>query len=158
MAENTTIHPPGVVFYNDFYDAIKDLPEETVGKLMLALMRYMLFGEVPNFDPLMMTAWTFLRNYADRDRKRYIETVERRRAAVEKRWSRERTKNKAADPPAEVPAPKPAPQVVPTPPAQDEDEPPASIEWVRENILSGKNGEFVAGWAKKMYPELREKP
>lgn len=152
MTENTTIYPPGIVLYSDFYDALKDLPEATVGKLMLALMRYMLYGEVPDFDPLLMTAWTFLRSYADRDRKRYAETVERRRAAAEKRWSKERSKA------PEIPDAKPAPQSVPTPPAQDEDEPPASIEWVRENILSGKSGEFVAGWAKKMYPELRETP
>ena len=81
--------------------------------------------------------------------------MERRRAAIEKRWSKERAKNKAPETPAE--APKPNPKPVPAPPAQDEDEPPASPEWVRENILSGKNGVFVAGWAKKMYPELREK-
>ena len=152
MEEKTVPQPRGVMLYPNFYDALKDLPEETVGKLMLALMRYMIYGEVPDFDPLMMTAWTFLRNYADRDQKRYAETVERRRAAVEKRWSRERAKGKASATPTDPPKPKP----IPAPSAQDDDEPPASPEWVRENILSGKNGLFVAGWAKKMYPELRE--
>ena len=155
MEEKTIPQPCGVMLYPNFYDALKDLPEETVGKLMLALMRYIIYGEIPDFDPLMMTAWTFLRNYADRDQKRYAETVERRRAAAEKRWKDERTKGKAPETPTE--SPKPNPKPVPTPPAQDEDEPPASPEWVRENILSGKYCVFVAGWAKKMYPELREK-
>ena len=154
MEEKTVPQPRGVMLYPNFYDALKDLPEETVGKLMLALMRYIIYGEIPDFDPLMMTAWTFLRNYADRDQKRYAETVERRRAAVEKRWSKERAKNKASETPTE--SPKPNPKPIPAPPAQDDDEPPASPEWVRENILSGKNGAFVASWAKKMYPELRE--
>lgn len=149
MTENTNPQPRGVMLYPNFYDALKDLPVETVGTLMLALMRYIIYGEVPDFDPMTMVAWTFLRSYADNDRRRYDETVERRRASAEKRWNKERSKA------PETPAPKVAPQPVPTPPVRDEDEPPASIEWVRENILSGKNGEFVAGWAKKMYPELR---
>lgn len=149
--------PLGVMLYPNFYEALKDLPEATVGKLMLALMRYTLYNEEPDFDPLLTVAWTFLKNYADMDRKRYCEAVERRRSAVEKRWKNERAKrSSSAEAPAE--APKPAPKSLsPTPPqSTDEDEPPASIEWVRENILSGKNGAFVAGWAKKMYPELRE--
>lgn len=146
------IHPPGVVFYTDFYDALKDLPEETVGKLVMALMRYVLFDEAPDFDPMLMTAWTFLRSYADRDKKRYAETVERRRAAAEKRWRGEQAKSKEKSTPE--PAPRPLP---PKPPKEEDDEPPASPEWLRENILSGKFGAFSEGLARRLYPELAEK-
>ena len=54
MEENTNPQPRGVMLYTNFYDALKDLPDETVGKLLLALMRYTIFGEVPDFDPLTM--------------------------------------------------------------------------------------------------------
>ena len=148
------IHPPGVVLYTDFYDALKELPEETVGKLLLALMRYVIFDEAPDFDPMLKPAWTFLRNYADRDRKRYIETVERRRAAAEKRWNKGTEKAKTSDKQSSSPQKLPP---KPSLPIDDSEGPPASPEWVRENILSGKFGAYSQGLAQKLYPKLEEK-
>lgn len=136
MEENTNPQPRGVMLYTNFYDALKDLPDETVGKLLLALMRYTIFGEVPDFDPLTMTAWSFLRNYADNDRKRYAETVERRRAAVEKRWQRE----KAASPEKKTPQKHLHPKGIATPTASAHE----GAEWMLKYMNPPKNAESPA--------------
>ena len=82
------ITPPGVMLYTGFYESLKTLPEEMVGKLVLALMEYNMFGTVPEFEGVLAMAWPFIRGYADRDRKRYEEVRSKRRLAAAMRWAR----------------------------------------------------------------------
>lgn len=88
MAEKST-SPPGVMLYSYFYDALKRLPLEQVGTLTLALMEYNIFGTVPQFDGTLAFAWAFIKDYADRDRKRYEEIRSKRRLAAAMRWARD---------------------------------------------------------------------
>ena len=82
------ITPPGVMLYTGFYESLKTLPEEAVGKLTIALMEYSMFGTVPEFDGVLAMAWPFIKSYADRDRKRYEEVRSKRRLAAAMRWVR----------------------------------------------------------------------
>ena len=90
MAEITT-HPPGVMLYSHFYDALKALPLDMVGTLTLALMEYNMFGTIPEFNGTLAFAWAFIKDYADRDRKRYEEISSKRRLAATLRWARAST-------------------------------------------------------------------
>ena len=88
MNQNSAPQIPGVMLYLSVYDALKDMPKEDVGALLLALMEYALYGVIPDFTGINAMAWNFIRSYADADRKRYEMTVARRRAAAEKRWEK----------------------------------------------------------------------
>ena len=88
MNQNSATQVPGVMLYLSMYDALKDMPKEDIGALVLALMEYALYGVIPDFTGINAMAWNFIRSYADADRKRYEMTVARRRAAAEKRWEK----------------------------------------------------------------------
>ena len=87
MAEKST-SPPGVMLYAGFYESLKTLPAEMVGRLTIALMEYSMFGTVPEFDGVLAMAWPFIKSYADRDRKRYEDVRSKRRLAAAMRWAR----------------------------------------------------------------------
>ena len=89
MASASHTHPPGVMLYSGFYEALKGLPLDMVGALTIALMEYNMFGTVPQLEGIAAFAWAFIKDYADHDNQRYQQQVERRRAAAEKRWSGE---------------------------------------------------------------------
>lgn len=87
--------PPGVMVYLDFYENLKTLDDATLGALLRALMEYVSYGVVPDFQGPAAACWLFVKQYTDRDILRYQQVVERRRKAAEKRW----TKESAASPP-----------------------------------------------------------
>ena len=127
MKENH-ITPPGVMLYTGFYESLKTLPDEMVGKLLLALMEYSFLGVVPEFDGALACAWAFLKDYADYDAVRYQRSVERRRAAAEKRWQRE----KADSPEKKTPSNSTFPKGISTPTASAHD----GADWMKKYIKS----------------------
>ena len=92
MNQNTAPQVPGVMLYRHCYEALSSLEHETVGRLTIALMEYAFFDVEPKLPPEQEIAWAFMKNYVDRDRANYQAKIQRRRDAVEKRWSRERVK------------------------------------------------------------------
>ena len=106
--------PPGVMLYRHFYTALSALDHETVGRLTMALMEYAFFGAEPQLPPALSVAWTFLKNYADRDANNYRHKVTQRRTAAEKRW--QEGAGKKTKKPVPDPAPNPAPATEDTEP------------------------------------------
>ena len=90
--QSTTSQVPGVMLYRHCYDAFQGLSLETVGQLTVALMEYAFFAVVPDLPAELQVAWSFLKNYADRDAERYALKVTHRRAAAGKRWEKEAEK------------------------------------------------------------------
>ena len=85
-----TAQIPGIMLYRHLYEALSSLEFEAVGRLTLAMMEYTFFDLEPQIPPELEIAWSFLKNYADRDSARYLEKVRRRRDAAEKRWAKEK--------------------------------------------------------------------
>lgn len=145
VPEPDDCRPPGVMLYFDLYEPFKSMPPASLGTLILSLMEYLLYDAEPSPDPTTAFAWSFLKSYADRDRKRYAAARARRQAAAEKRWSRYPKPDAAKPEPPSKPAPKPTPKPTPKPepPAVTEpEEPVASPEWVKQHMYFDKDGVF----------------
>lgn len=74
-----------VIFYKDWYEAIRELSDEERMRVYDAVMRYAFDGEVPS-DKFIRAATALMRSAIDRDQSKF-ESVSRKRAeAVSKRW------------------------------------------------------------------------
>ncbi len=78
-----------VVFYKDWWMAIKSLPEEKLPEAIAAVMDYAFDGIEPT-DPMLRFATAQMRMFIDRDAKRYQEICAKRKEAIEKRWARQK--------------------------------------------------------------------
>ena len=84
---------PGVMIYFDIAHSINRLSNEERGILFSAIMEYGEFGTVPALDGMLAMAWDFIRPRLDRDAKKYEETCQKRTAAINSRWNKERAVN-----------------------------------------------------------------
>lgn len=64
------------VFYASFYEAIKELPEETQLELYTAICKYSLYGELPDLSPVSRALFTVIKPNIDTATARYIASVE----------------------------------------------------------------------------------
>lgn len=69
------------------WPAIKRLAREQRGDILSAIMCYQVGEEMPDMDPVTAMAFEFIRAQMDRDNEKYGKTVEKRRAAAQKRWN-----------------------------------------------------------------------
>lgn len=78
-----------IVFYKDWWIAIKELPEDIQHHAITAVMDYAFMGEEPK-DSMLRFATAQIRMFINRDRARYEEICERRREAIKKRWDKQK--------------------------------------------------------------------
>lgn len=131
--EEKNVTLPGVMLYTGFFSAMEKLPDDDLGRLIRALIAYTRSGTEPNFDGALDCVWGFLKDYADYDALRYQRSVERRRAAAEKRWQRE----KAASPEKKTPQKPLHPKGIATPTASAHE----GAEWMLKYMKPPKNAE-----------------
>ena len=82
---------PGVMLYFDVRDAIAQLSYEEKGRLLDAILDYGQHGQEPQFaGGGLCFIWPFVRRDIHRDSERYEAMRAQRKAAVEKRWEKER--------------------------------------------------------------------
>lgn len=67
----------GVIFYKSHFDNIKDLSDSELGQIFRACMT----GETGAMSPHVRMAFTFLSSQIKRDSDKYVEIIEKRRAA-----------------------------------------------------------------------------
>lgn len=67
----------GVIFYKSHFDNIKDLSDSELGQIFRACMT----GETGAMSPHVKMAFTFLSSQIKRDSDKYVEILEKRRAA-----------------------------------------------------------------------------
>lgn len=67
----------GVIFYKSHFDNIKDLSDSELGQIFRACMT----GETGAMSPHVKMAFTFLSSQIKRDSDKYVEIIEKRRAA-----------------------------------------------------------------------------
>ena len=82
-----------IVFYKDWWEALKQLPEDKRLEAMSAVMDYAFEGTEPA-DTMLRFATAYIRDKIDRNRKKYEETCSKRKEAIEKRWKKQNTPEK----------------------------------------------------------------
>lgn len=65
------------IIYKSFYEPIKDLKDEDLGKLFRAIYQYQITNEIPNLDANLKMAFMFFKNQFDVDDDKYERIVER---------------------------------------------------------------------------------
>lgn len=68
------------VLYNSFYDPIKELKNEQLGKLFRAIFNYTINGEITQ-DNEILIAFMFIKNQIDLDTKKWEEAKKKRSEA-----------------------------------------------------------------------------
>jgi hypothetical protein len=87
----------GILFYPDMLAPLRELSEESLGRLVLAALDYAATGEEPAFTGEEGLAWLFLRPAVDRDEARYEQKCEKARRAARARWDRAASMRTHAD-------------------------------------------------------------
>lgn len=64
------------VFYASFYEAIKELPDNTQLELYTAICKYSLYGELPELSPISKALFTAIKPNIDKAAARYVASVE----------------------------------------------------------------------------------
>ena len=77
---------PGVMLYFDIRPCLKRLTDADRGILFEAILDFGEYGVVPELDGVLAIAWDFIQPRLEKDRERYAEICEKRRAAVNTRW------------------------------------------------------------------------
>lgn len=81
---------PGTMLYFDIRPCLKRLSREEKGALFEAILDYAEYGVLPEVDGVLGVAWDFIQPRLDRDKERYETISEKRTAAINARWERER--------------------------------------------------------------------
>lgn len=71
------------ILYNSFYEPIKELNDEQLGKLFRAIFNYTMNGEITK-DQEIMIAFMFIKNQIDLDTKKYEDIKKKRSEAGKK--------------------------------------------------------------------------
>lgn len=82
---------PGVMLYFEIRPCLERLTMDEQGRLFNAILDYGEEGIEPNFDYMLGIAWDFIKPRLDRDREHYEEICEKRRQAIQSRWSQQQT-------------------------------------------------------------------
>lgn len=67
------------ILYHDWEDAVSSMPDAQAGQLFKALFAYEKRGELPQGDPAVQIAFSFMRTALDANRDKYDEQVEKNR-------------------------------------------------------------------------------
>lgn len=81
---------PGCMLYFDVRPCLKRLTAEEKGILFEAILDYGEFGLLPEIEGSLGVAWDFIQPRLDRDRERYEEISQKRTAAINSRWEKNR--------------------------------------------------------------------
>lgn len=120
---------PGVLLYFDIRPCLKRLSKEEKGELFEAILEYGEFGTVPDFNGCLGIAWDFIQPKIDRDKEKYLDTVDKRKYASYVRderkaerepvsfeeWKHQMTSHDVTCYPTTSPSPSPAPAPAPAP-------------------------------------------
>lgn len=68
------------VFYKEWKDAVKDLPDSIRLELYEGIMEYAFAGSIPELSPMAQIAFNFVRPALDRDTDKYTSIADRNRA------------------------------------------------------------------------------
>ena len=134
---------PGVMLYFDVRESIAQLSYEEKGMLLDAILDYGQHGREPEFaGGGLCFIWPFVRKDIHRDSERYEAMRAQRKAAIEKRWEKERAirdDTSVYEPIREIPTtttPSPTSSAAAAPPtaaAASETTPPAAPPLPRTN-------------------------
>ena len=69
------------VMYTDYMEQISMLKREQRGDLFTAIMAYADNSELPDMDDVTRMAFCFIRSQMNRDKNKYLDTIEKRREA-----------------------------------------------------------------------------
>ena len=58
---------PGIILYFDKWEPISQLPDEDVASFLRALIKYGMYGEVPDFTGMNAVMWSMIRAEVDKD-------------------------------------------------------------------------------------------
>lgn len=85
---------PGVMVYWETFDVLESLVDGDAKVMMSAIRQYSQYGVLPDFtgNAILTTLWLLIRPKLDADSERYENIREQRRAAINSRWEKERSK------------------------------------------------------------------
>lgn len=73
-----------MIFYKEWKDAIEGLPNEVRLEIYDATIEYGTSGKLPELKPMAAMAFRFIKSQIDRDSQKYLEQIEKKRAAGRK--------------------------------------------------------------------------
>lgn len=77
------------VLYHDYWEWLKLLSDEELGKIFKAIFIYERENEVPvNFDPKLEMAFTMIKETLDRDKLKYEQVCNRNKEVAKMRWQK----------------------------------------------------------------------
>lgn len=79
-----------LIIHTDAWNILKGLEDNQLGRLFAALMRYQREEDIPKMDNVTKMAFDFMAAQVDRDNDKYERTVEKRRAAANARWGKQK--------------------------------------------------------------------
>jgi hypothetical protein len=65
------------LIYKSFYEPLKGLSDEDMGKIFRAIFEYQISGKLPEINPILNMAFSFIKDVLDRDNLKYLEIVKR---------------------------------------------------------------------------------
>lgn len=74
------------ILHNKYKELLVDLSQSQKGDLLDALFEYSLTGEIPKLEPIVLMAFRFICKDIDYHNNKYLETCEKNRQNVLKRW------------------------------------------------------------------------
>ena len=139
---------PGGMLYFDVRESIAQLSYEEKGMLLDAILDYGQKRQEPDFaDRTLTLIWPFVRKDIHRDSERYEAMRAQRKAAIEKRWEKERAirdDTSVYEPIREIP---PTPSPSPTPYKT-----PGTCPWWAVRATVGCHPERSAAESKDLLP------
>lgn len=88
--ENNHFEHNSFVLYKDSRIFVDKLNKEQRGDLLAAIFAYVCDGEIPDFynDSITQMCFEIIRNYLDRDEKKYQEKCQRNKENIQRRWNK----------------------------------------------------------------------
>ena len=82
---------PSFLLYRSFYEPIKNLNNEDLGKLFRSIYEYQVSETIPDSNTSIYMAFQFFKNQFDLDSEKYLQRCEKNSENVKKRWNKEDT-------------------------------------------------------------------
>ena len=80
---------PGVMLYAEIWEALQELKDREIVRMLGAMMEYSQNGTEPQFEEHYMRAqWKLIRSRLDRNAEQYEARCQQRREAANKRWEK----------------------------------------------------------------------
>ena len=81
------------MIYKDWEELVLMLDDAQAGKLFKALFVYAKTGDETALDGMTTMAFTVMRNAIDRDGQKWVETCQKRKESIQKRWAKRNNDN-----------------------------------------------------------------